>query len=137
MRKLKEILQQEFEFKTSILEKNFHERVVALEEQALSDSEAKLQQKESEMKEKLAAERARMEREIAKKHSEMTVEISEEVQGALRDKYSVEVKAKISQIQARLKSTYEEKMAQLQSLQAEELGKERQKNSKTEEKLVE
>lgn len=113
IKKMKEIVGQEYEFKLKHLEESFLKKNRKIEEDALIEREEFIKNKEEELKAVIANERAKLQAEKVRSHAQATQELYDEINRTLHQKYMTETKAKLNAISQKLKQNFDEKIREL------------------------
>ena len=70
---------------------------------------------ENDLKQAIANEKAKIQQEKARNHAQATQEIYDDINKTLKEKYSVEMKAKLNEISTKLKKSFEDKFKLLEN----------------------
>lgn len=98
VKRMKEVLGQEFEFKVKHLEETYLKKTRKLEEEAVVERDQLLRNKEEELKAAIANEKARLQAERVRTHAQATQELYDEINRTLHQKYMADAKAKLNNI---------------------------------------
>ena len=113
VKKMKEIVGQEYEFKLKHLEESYIKKNRKMEEEAVIEREEFIKNKEEELKAVIANERAKIQAERVRSHAQATQELYDEINRTLHQKYAAETKAKLNTISLKLKKNFDEKVREL------------------------
>ena len=132
MRKMKEILQQEFEFKLMQLEEAYKKKENELSSTLAETNQHTISEVLLEIKMKNDQQKATTEQDRIKSHAYATQELYDDIHRTLKEKFKSEQKQKLAEVTEKLHQNLEEKVKQIQNQHEKELAKERKKAAKIE-----
>ena len=136
MRKLKEILGQEYEYRRNQLEQSFSDKHMKLEQQMKEEHAAFIEQKELEHKALIQEERAKLQHDRIRNHAQTTQELYDDIHKTLKEKFLLEQKAKLGEITAKLTRSFQDKISKIENIKEKELAQERKRLAQIELKFA-
>ena len=126
---MKEILGQEYDFKTKLAEETAQrESEMAIQKAELEKAEF-IAQKEQEFQSLLINEKAKVHHSKAKDHADQTQQLYDEIYQTLKQKFQLESKMKIQEVSKEMKKALEDNVGELQKSHEAEVNRLNQKNT--------